>query len=493
MNNNSNNNMFNNNNITSRPNNTIGVNPPPESNNSTDNVNSTSIPSQNNLSQINQNTQLFQTQQINNQVNNTSSPTNTINPIFMNNESTTQNNENIQPLQSQQINNQVNNTSSTINTINPIFMNNESTIQNNQNNNSNIPPQQSFTSNTFADDDELLRAFIGNNYDKITTRPFNFAGFIFNSLYMFYRKMFGYAILVFILNLIVLNVIKKYAITLAFNIVIGLFVNKIYLAYAKKKIAIIKANNPQKSIEELKEICSTKGGTSIGKIFLGFITEIGIAIIISIVMMFIGIGSFIGEFFNPDDWNIIITDNDNESVTLAENVTVNGYSCFNLKCTVTIEDSNNITDDYVLSVNNSELFNILGNYKDYIKLNIYYTQNGNDKTIVDYKILLKSNNEDISSVDSENELRDKIGLYSTGTHTDSFTLSKIGTTGIGLKDDTSYTYTSYTFVDSKNIEYVMKYINSNGTLNLVEGNKYSVTFEVTEDTFEYEYIIKSIQ
>ena len=93
---------------------------------------------------------------------------------------------------------------------------------------------------------------------------------------------------------------------------------------------------------------------------------------------------------------------------------------------------------------------------------------------------------------TENELRDKIGLYSIGIHTDSLTLKNIGTTGFGYANDNSYTYTEYTFVDSKNNEYEMKYINNDDTLDLTEGQKYHVTFEVSEGTFDYEFTIKSI-
>lgn len=375
---------------------------------------------------------------------------------------------------------------------------NQPQMKPNQNMNNNIPPQQIFNSNSVSDE-ELLRAFIGNNYEKITTRPFNFAGFFFTTFYMFYRKMFGYGLLVFLLNLVVLNFINNFIITIVFNVAVGLLANKIYLSYANKKIAKIKIENTGKDINELKNICSSKGGTSVGKIFLGFITELSIVVVVFFVMMIIGIDGAFGQLFNLGNWNITVNDGSNTSDsssstsgTLVENVSVGGYSCFNSKCNVTIDDSNNNSSDYVLSINNSDLFNTLGDYKDYIKLNIYYTQKGNEKTIVDYKIYLKSNNEEISSVKTENELRDKIGLYSIGTHTDSFTLTEIGTTGFGFKDDKSYTYTSYTFVDSKNIEYEMKYINDDDTLNLIEGNKYTVTFEVTEDTFSYEYTIRSI-
>ena len=379
--------------------------------------------------------------------------------------------------------------------------------------NNNIPPQQSFSSSNSLNDDDLLKAFIGNNYEKITTRPFNIAAFFFNSLYMCYRKMFGYSILTFLVFLVVYNVGNAVAPALSFIlsvglwIVIGLYANKLYLSYAKKKIAIIKATYPQKSNEELKSICAAKGGTSVGKIFLGLLAQFGIALVVLFIMALIGIDSFIGDFFNPNNWNIIVNDgsgtneiNDNSgnnssstNGTLLENVSVNGYGCTGSKCNVTIETSDGNSEDYVLGISNSDFFNKLGDYKDYIKLDIYYNKKGSSKTIVGYKIYLKSTNEDISSASTESELREKIGLYSLGTHTETMTLKEIGTTGFGFVDDESYTYTEYTFVDSKNIEYEMKYKNDNGSSNLTEGKQYSVTFEVSEGIFDYDYYIQSIK
>ena len=325
--------------------------------------------------------------------------------------------------------------------------------------------------------------------------------------------MFGYGILTFLIFLIIYNVgnaiapILSFILSLGLWIVIGLYVNKLYLSFAKKKIAIIKATYPQKNNEELKSICATKGGTSVGKIFLGLLAQFGIALVVLFIMTLIGIGSLIGDFINPNNWNITVNDenktsetNDNSensssstNGTLLENVSVNGYSCTNSKCNVTIETFDGNSEDYVLGISNSDFFNKLGDYKDYIKLNIYYNKKGSNKTIVSYKIYLKSTNEDISSASTESELREKIGLYSLGTHTETMTLKEIGTTGFGFIDDESYTYTEYTFVDNKNIEYEMKYKNDDGSSNLTEGKQYSVTFEVSEGTFDYEYMIINVK
>ena len=355
----------------------------------------------------------------------------------------------------------------------------------------NISPQPNSNDN-LSSDDELLKAFIGNNYEKITTRPFNFAGFFFTTFYMFYRKMFLYGLLIFLISFAILNFINNFIVTIVFCILIGFLVNKIYLYYAHKQISKIKVKNSDKDLNELKNICARKGGTSIGKIFLGFIIELFIAFLVGIISIFIGFSSAITQFFNPDNWNVTDTNTNDSSTkkgTLVENVSVGGYFCFGNKCTVTINKSNN-TSDYSLNVDNPDLFTSLKDYKDYIKLDIYYTQKGDEKTIVNYKIYLKSNNEDITSVKTEDKLRNKIGLYSEGTFTDTFTLKKIGDTGGGIKDNQQYTYTTYIFVDSKNNEYEMKSINQQ--LNVVEGNKYTVTFECTKESFDYDFIIKSI-
>ena len=260
--------------------------------------------------------------------------------------------------------------------------------------NNNIPPQQSFSSSNSLNDDDLLRAFIGNNYEKITTRPFNIAAFFFNSLYMCYRKMFGYGILTYLVFLVAYNVgtpALSFILSVGLWIVIGLYANKLYLSYAKKKIAIIKATYPQKSNEELKSICATKGGTSVGKIFLGLLVQFGIALVVLFIMALIGIGSFIGDFFNPNNRNITVNDGSGTNETngtLLENVSVIGYGCMGSKCNVTIETSDGNSEDYVLGISNSVFFNKLGDYKDYIKLDIYYNKKGSSKTIVGYKIYL---------------------------------------------------------------------------------------------------------
>lgn len=102
---------------------------------------------------------------------------------------------------------------------------------------STVSHQQNINNNSYNDED-LLKAFIGNNYEKITRSPFNLAGFFFTSLYMFYRKMFLYGLLAFLINLVILCLANNYLVTYAFNVIAGLFINKIYLSYVKKGLLL---------------------------------------------------------------------------------------------------------------------------------------------------------------------------------------------------------------------------------------------------------------
>lgn len=168
------------------------------------------------------------------------------------------------------------------NTVQPDLINNQpntnTLLQSNQPSNNvsefNQPvnynqPQQT-TSMPTTNDDELLMEFIGKNYNKLTKRKFNFAGFFFGSLYMFYRKMALFGIIYMIINLLVNKFINNFLILLAINLVVGFFVNKLYLSYANKKIEKIKLQN-QNNPTAIKNECRNKGGTSVAYIFLAIL------------------------------------------------------------------------------------------------------------------------------------------------------------------------------------------------------------------------------
>lgn len=324
-------------------------------------------------------------------------------------------------------------------------------------------------------EEELLVSFIGNNYEKITTKKFNFAAFFFTTFYLFYRKRVLAGLLFMMANILITNYINNYYyIVLGLAVALGFFFNKKYVEYAKKKVRSIKYTNFKESPEELKKMCTKKGGTSVGRVFLGFLFNM----IILIAMIFLGVVStfsIILKGLSENGSGFDLSENTTNGA-LIENVKVNGYGCLGSLCSLSIGN-----ESYSYNSNSFKILNIFNDYDEYVSLNLYYTQKDDTKTIVGYKLFLKSNNEDITNeIKSENDLRVKLGLYTAGIHTETLTFEEIS-----FGDD-------YGFVDKNGTKLNMNYENAPSNLNLVEGKEYNITFEVAKKYFGYEYFIKSI-
>ena len=189
-------------------------------------------------------------------------------------------------------------------------------------------------------------------------------------------------------------------------------------------------------------------------------------------------------------------DNTTDNATLIEDVRISGYTCMMKKCTFSVSLKDEVDYvDYNYSGPNVELVKSLNDYDDYVKVNIYVTGEGENITIVNYELFNKTTNTKIDGVTTEVELRTVLGMYNIGTYTAELTLVEIGITGYGFGDDEEgYTYRDYEFVDAKGFEYEMRYINPGKELDsLVQEKKYTVTFEVAEGTFGYEFTIKGIK
>lgn len=235
------------------------------------------------------------------------------------------------------LNNVQNSVNDNIQTINQ--ENNSMQNLNNSVSQANINNQNSFS----KEDMELLKSFIGNNYEKIITKPFNFAGFFFNSFYMFYRKMFVYGLITYIILFALMVFVKNTVVNLVLNIMLGFVVNKIYLNFATKKISKIKQENPNKNLSELKSICASQGGVSIGNIFLGFLITLGIGIITVIISILLGITSFAGSFFGDLISGIKSSSTGQYNGVLMFDTNVKMQDEFSV--TVPSEFENNSTDD----------------------------------------------------------------------------------------------------------------------------------------------------
>ena len=266
-------------------------------------------------------------------------------------------------------------------------------------------------------DEVLLKAFIGEKYEKITTSSFNIPAFFFTFLYMLYRKMFLYSMGMFIINLIVLNVVNVFAVNLVFNILMGIFMNKIYLFYANNKIKKIKEQNQDKNPAELMAICARKGGTSVGLVCIGFIIDIVIAFLIMIVVVTLQFGKEISKIkdqVNKQNGGVITENQKNEpgeSDTYLEDINLSGYMCMLSTCKVTISNGTNETT-YQYNAPNSELFVELDEYSEYVKINIYVSGTGEEQKINAYELYSKTTNEDLTDVTTIEELNTRLGISS---------------------------------------------------------------------------------
>ena len=331
------------------------------------------------------------------------------------------------------------------------------------------------------DDDALLRSFVGPNYEKISGRPINFAAFFFSYIYMFYRKMYVYGIVALIIFFALMYFLPSslMGLSLIINIALLLAFNPIYMKYSKSKVEEIKNKKQGKSQTELMEITRNEGGVSTRNIFIA----VGVSILISGSFYAMGIANIMKAAANKST-----ATQANKSSKTIENVILQGHSCINGKCTVTIEDANQNSQTYNLNLSNQDLFINLNRYSDYIKLNL---ELDSSDAIVGYKVYSKADNSLINA-STEEEIRSTLGLYSLGSYNEKMTLKEIGTTGFGFKNDASYTYRNYTFVNEKGIELEMVYEIDEYELDLDEGTEYNVKFEVTEGIFDYDYKIKSV-
>ncbi len=200
------------------------------------------------------------------------------------------------------------------------------------------------------------------------------------------------------------------------------------------------------------------------------------------------------------------TSNDTVSLDdakLLEDAKFNGYGCLNSKCTLSVDDGNDFVEyEYTKkkgSKDDEDILLAIDDYEEYVKVNIYYIEKGNTKTIVDYKIISKNTGEELKNIKTEEELRNALGLFPVGVNNSNLTLLEIGEVEewFSVDDDdnsTSYTLIEYKFADSNDITYTMQYKNpTEEAKNLVVGNVYSVEFEVVNEISSYEYNIISIK
>ena len=126
-------------------------------------------------------------------------------------------------------------------------------------------------------DEELVRVYVGEKYDKIKNSSFSLPTFFLGSLYLFYRKMYLYGWLMMLLG----------PLSFIGFIILAIKFKDVYLKDVSKKVNKIKLKNSNLSNEELKNICSKKGGTSIGGVLLNTFGIFVVLIVIVILLTFV--------------------------------------------------------------------------------------------------------------------------------------------------------------------------------------------------------------
>ena len=169
-------------------------------------------------------------------------------------------------------------------------------------------------------DEEFRRVWMGKLYDKATTKKFNWSAFFFGGFYFFYRKLYLWGFLFFILS--VLPLIN--------NIICGLSFYSLYKSHINKTLEQNK-NNVQ-SPNQLLDIAKAKGGTSAGSAIIAglllFVVPVAI-VAISLVNIFL-IGNNV-DTPSQGNTNTNIGSNLTSETPVEENEYYNFYNDYNIE------------------------------------------------------------------------------------------------------------------------------------------------------------------
>ena len=202
---------------------------------------------------------------------------------------------------------------------------------------------------------DYLTAYIGKNYKNVKKGLFSIITLIFGPLHLIYKK-------IYILGIILLGVlgITYYyntevglLLTIILNIILSFNFNKLYYKHAIRKIDEIKISNPNKTEEELLEICKQRGKPLI-------------SLIIFILLFIIIIFSMIPILLKPKEKEII-TDNQSNDLFYkipkgfeAGNYNSNKYKTYHYEdCKIVIKvQSNTNINQYIKTYLKKDMNNL---------------------------------------------------------------------------------------------------------------------------------------
>ena len=146
-------------------------------------------------------------------------------------------------------------------------------------------------------DPDLIHAYMGKKYAKFEERRFNFAGLFFTVIYLLFRKLYVAGVVMFILNILLINMARGHVLyffnalwigiiaNILMGIVIGFCVNRYYIFAVGVKIGRLKLKYPGRSQAEMRGICEAKGGTNSIALTVGLLAKIVSSIVMVINMI----------------------------------------------------------------------------------------------------------------------------------------------------------------------------------------------------------------
>ena len=137
---------------------------------------------------------------------------------------------------------------------------------------------------------ELAEIYMGPMYYNFKKGSFSWCAFFLGPIYIAYRKMISVSVIVYIINMVLMTVFKNnaliyLAVSLLFNLFLGLSFKKIYFDDSMEKVGKIKQQNPDLGFNQLTELIKQKGGTNI---LYPVILILVVSIILTILYITIG-------------------------------------------------------------------------------------------------------------------------------------------------------------------------------------------------------------
>lgn len=131
---------------------------------------------------------------------------------------------------------------------------------------------------SFGNEEELIKEYVGKNYDKIKNTKFSCPTFFFGPIYFLYRKLYAYAF-IWILAIMIFGLLFP-GLFLLTSIVIASTFPIIYLKTVKRKVLEIQTFNKNLPKDDIINLCRKKGGVNIIFPLLIIIFIISITVII---------------------------------------------------------------------------------------------------------------------------------------------------------------------------------------------------------------------